>query len=335
MPISWDARNKRWRFQFNRVLEGQRVRASRLLPQAWSRTQADAYDRKESARLYGLASGVEPQRVLIEDAVAKYLEHRATKLRGGRKYAQELAHLVPYIEGRYLDELPAVAAAFVRDFPDLAPATLRNRLAYLRAAVNYARKKHGIGRGQDYTEAMELPAVDNDRHVYLRLEDVQALLAALPERSRPIFALAFWTGMRWRSDILTLTPEKIVRDGRDVWIHTRQTKQGTPLMVFVPPEARWALDHVPFPWREKAYYEDWWKVIEDRDLVPHDLRHSLASALISTGSTLKEVQAVLGHGTPISTNRYAHLYPEVARSAVMRMAKKRPTTRKPSKKAAA
>lgn len=330
MPISWDARNKCWRYQFNRVLAGRRIRASRVLPKGWSRTQADAYDRAESARLYGVASGVEPQRHLITEAVGVYVEHRCTALRNGKKAAQDLAHLVPYIEGRTLDQLPAVTRDYVAEHAHLAPATVRNRLAYLRAAVNYARAKHGIG-DRDYTDGMELPNPDNERHTYLRLEEVNELLAALPDRSRPLFTLAFWTGMRWRSDILTLTPDKVVREGRDVWIRTRQTKQATQLMTYIPPEARWALNALPFELGEKAYYQDWWEVVGDRDLVPHDLRHSLASALISTGSTLKEVQAVLGHETPISTNRYAHLYPEVARSAIMRIAKNRPTRKRGQK----
>lgn len=42
----------------------------------------------------------------------------------------------------------------------------------------------------------------------------------------------------------------------------------------------------------------------------HDLRHSAASFMISSGRTLFEVQQVLGHSTPVMTQRYAHLAPQ-------------------------
>ena len=39
----------------------------------------------------------------------------------------------------------------------------------------------------------------------------------------------------------------------------------------------------------------------------HDLRHQYASFLVNSGRTLYEVQAILGHSSPLVTQRYAHL----------------------------
>ena len=39
----------------------------------------------------------------------------------------------------------------------------------------------------------------------------------------------------------------------------------------------------------------------------HDLRHQHASLLVNSGRSLHEVQKILGHSTPIMTQRYAHL----------------------------
>jgi integrase len=45
-------------------------------------------------------------------------------------------------------------------------------------------------------------------------------------------------------------------------------------------------------------------------LVPHDLRHFFASALIAGGAGVEQVQVVLGHATAVITLRiYAHLWP--------------------------
>ena len=90
MSISWDKRNKCWRWQFDRYLQGQRVRASRLLPKGWSQAQADAYDRTESARAYAVASGVDQHEPLIDQAVALYLRDK-TALKSYKAAAEHLA----------------------------------------------------------------------------------------------------------------------------------------------------------------------------------------------------------------------------------------------------
>ena len=42
----------------------------------------------------------------------------------------------------------------------------------------------------------------------------------------------------------------------------------------------------------------------------HDLRHFFASAAIAGGASVKQVQTVLGHQSPVITLRYyAHLWP--------------------------
>lgn len=48
----------------------------------------------------------------------------------------------------------------------------------------------------------------------------------------------------------------------------------------------------------------------------HDLRHSFASFLVNAGRSLYEVQVLLGHANPATTQRYAHLSPEWLRDAV-------------------
>ena len=56
-----------------------------------------------------------------------------------------------------------------------------------------------------------------------------------------------------------------------------------------------------------------------KNLRLHDLRHSAASAAISAGCTLKEVGVLLDHKKVSTTERYAHLTNEAARSAARRM----------------
>jgi integrase len=48
----------------------------------------------------------------------------------------------------------------------------------------------------------------------------------------------------------------------------------------------------------------------------HDLRHSFASRLVSSGSSLELIGALLGHSNPATTARYAHLFQDPQRAAV-------------------
>ena len=52
------------------------------------------------------------------------------------------------------------------------------------------------------------------------------------------------------------------------------------------------------------------------DLRIHDLRHSFASELVSSGASLPLIGALLGHSNPSTTSRYSHLYDDPLRKAV-------------------
>ena len=48
----------------------------------------------------------------------------------------------------------------------------------------------------------------------------------------------------------------------------------------------------------------------------HDLRHTFATRLVQAGVDLYKVQRLLGHKSPMMTQRYAHHYPESLRDGV-------------------
>lgn len=339
MPIYYDKTKRSYRFQFNRVIQGRRIRSSRLLPAGWSQAQADAFERKESARLYATATGIEQETPLIEDAVKLYLTHRVPKLKNSKNTGQNLALMVPFIQGRTLADLPDVAREYAIQNPGLAPATIRNRLAWLRSAVRYAYKEHNLG-SVDHTPRMRLPRPNNKRHVYLRLDAMEKLRKAcagadeIAGDTRAIIRIAFYTGLRWVAELLPRQPEDLVRIGRQSWLKIADTKNAEPKMVPVHPAIREDLKRLPFVHHWRTYYARFETAREKAKMEGvnmHDLRHSLASVLISQGETLAVVGKALGHKSAQSTERYAHLYPE----AVARAVKKIPTAkRRKTKKAA-
>ena len=56
--------------------------------------------------------------------------------------------------------------------------------------------------------------------------------------------------------------------------------------------------------------------VEISDFRIHDLRHTCAAWLVTTGVPLPEIRNLLGHSSISTTERYAHLAPDRARSAV-------------------
>jgi integrase len=56
-----------------------------------------------------------------------------------------------------------------------------------------------------------------------------------------------------------------------------------------------------------------------RGLRIHDLRHSFASQLASSGASLPLIGTLLGHSNPTTTHRYSHLFDDPQRQAVERV----------------
>lgn len=318
MPVTFVEDKKRWRFFFNRVIGGVRHRATKLLPKGWGRAQAEKHDRQETARLYAVATGVERPEPLIERAVELYLDHRVPKLRDGKGIAQELAYLAGYIEGRPMSQLADVSREYAEENDGLAPATVRNRLAYLRAACRYAWRKHKL-TPHDPTGQMEFPHVDNIRDVKLPVEDyVRRILERIEDdETRALFTLAFYTGSRWPSEIHPRRPADVhrlvVRGKKKVLLAVGLTKNGSPRLIPVPPKARWTLAYLPFKYADRYYRERFNKARAAAKLpaiVPHSGRHVVATDILLNGGTLADVSAALHHKHWGSSARYAHLVTE-------------------------
>jgi integrase len=82
-----------------------------------------------------------------------------------------------------------------------------------------------------------------------------------------------------------------------------------------------------FPARFKPHrreIEDAWNSLRKAANIPdvrlHDLRHTYASVLVSAGLSLPVIGALLGHTTPTTTHRYAHLFDDPLRAATERAA---------------
>jgi integrase len=300
MPIRWDSRNKRWRYEFDRIIEGQRHRLSRLLPKGWSQGQADAYDLKESGRLFAVATGVERRESLIDEAVVLYLQDK-TALKSYRATAEHLAAIAWAYTGKTMNALPDVARE-VAEKSTVAPGTVRNRLACLKAACRWAWKAHGLTEA-DPTARMRLPSVKNERQTFIGRRDMlRACRACGNWQAQVAIRVAFYSGMRL-GELYT------VRIDGDVMV-LDDTKNGDRRAIPAHPRIRHLLRFLPLT-APKITIQRAWQTARARvgleHVTFHDLRHSAASEMVNAGIDLYTVGRVLGHRSPKSTARYAHL----------------------------
>lgn len=327
MPIYRDKARGCLMFEFDRLIEGQRVRARKALPKSWSKAQADAYDRQESARLYALATGVERPQFLIEDAVAMYIKERIPDLKSGEIITRELAQMMWAYQGKPMGALHEVCREYAEKAlheltgEPLAPATKRNRIRYLTSACRWGWKRHGM-HDRDPAERVIAPEVRNERRHYVnRAEMLSIARACKCKKSRAAIRIAFYSGMRL-SEIL----EAVRQDGMFL---LEDTKNGEPRHVPMHPKIRAAAKVGPRnKWNVSKEFKAAATAVGMGHLRFHDLRHSAASAMINAKVNLYTVGAVLGHKSAASTQRYAHLATESIKLALGEIGKKSPTQKK-------
>ena len=183
------------------------------------------------------------------------------------------------------------------------------------------------------------------RQRYLSGDELTALTKALAahadRQAANIIRLLLLTGAR-RGEILGMRWADLDLTA-GVWSKpASSTKQGTDHVVPLSAPARMLLTEIRdaqlaqrrtlgafvFPSISKTGYvtdikKSWASICKAAGISGlriHDLRHSFASQLVSSGASLPLIGALLGHSNPMTTSRYAHLFQDPQRAAVERVA---------------
>jgi integrase len=204
------------------------------------------------------------------------------------------------------------------------PSSVNRYLAAMRSAWNWAIGKGFIPSSQPWP-ARTMQDEPPGRTRYLIAAEIARLLKAAANDVvlHAAIVVSIATGVR-QGELLRFTWADIdlVRGRAVVQYSKNGRKRSVPLTpsavevlsglrpsdvdlsarVFIAPDGmpldRWALS---FRWRSIR------ATVNLNDVHWHDLRHTCASLLAQHGATLLEIGQLLGHTSPLMTQRYAHL----------------------------
>jgi integrase len=239
-------------------------------------------------------------------------------------------------------KLSEVGRADVQDLADrllalgLNPSTIRNALMPLRAIY-----RRGFSRGEvavNPTTGLELPAVRGRRDRIASPQEAAALLAALPEEERALWATALYAGLR-RGELMALRWENVDLAAGLIRVErSYDPKAGE----YVAPKSRAGTRKVPIAavlrehliahrlrsgradglvfgrspsapfdsWQVKGRADKVWLAAGLAPIGMHESRHTFASLMIGAGVNAKALSTYMGHASiTITLDRYGHLMP--------------------------
>ncbi len=261
-------------------------------------------------------------------------------------YGRDLKKIVAFLRKRHKTRLEDVSRDDVVDFLSslykerLDSRSVARNLVSLRALFKFAMIEGMVQA--DPTENLESPKIRNSLPTYLRVDEIDKLLAApdastpLGLRDRAMLEVFYSTGLRV-SELLNLRlsdidmrmgcvrcigkgdKERLVPIGRKALEAVEQyLAHSRP--KFARPSSPPPHNQILFLTRagKRLTRVAIWKILHDYGvklglrgrLTPHKLRHSFATHLLEGGADLRSVQLMLGHADISTTQIYTHVVEE-------------------------
>jgi integrase len=334
-----------WRASVYSKRDGRRIRktfATLAEAKGW-RADAQVGVRKGTLRA--------SSRVTFREAAEAWLEAAEAgtiRAKGGRPYkpktlrsyeASLRRHVLPELGGARISEISRVD---VQDFVDRmvaaghAATTVRNAVSTLQLVFGRA-----LDRGElaiNPTERLRLPTAQGRRDRIAPPHEAAALIAAVPERDRALWATAFYGGLRagelralrW-GDVDLAAGRIRVERGYDDKAGVIETKTGAGRRtVPVPVVLRdFLIEHrhasgrgddgyvfgrdASSPFTPSAVHrraKDAWEDAGLDSIGLHEARHTYASLMIAAGVNAKALSTYMGHSSiTVTLDRYGHLMP--------------------------
>jgi integrase len=326
-----------WWIQFS-------IRGVRYRESSRSTNRADAVrllKHRLSEGAAGKPVGSQLERTTFEDLVRILLDnYRANERRSLRRVEGGVKHLREFFgDYRAVDITEDRINAYVvhRKQQEAANATINRELAALKRAFRLAGGKVGqLPRFQMLRES-------NTRKGFFEAEQFQSVLQHLPDALKPVFQVAYITGWRVPSEILTRRWQHVDFEGNWLRLEPGETKNEEGRMFPLIPELREVLATQRertrqlelatgrvIPWvfhREgkpiKDFYTGWDKACRLAgypDRVAHDLRRTAVRNLERAGVARSAAMRMTGHKTESIYRRYAIVDETMLRESAEKLA---------------
>jgi integrase len=218
----------------------------------------------------------------------------------------------------------------------LSPSAVQVTLLPVRAIVRRAISRDELAVNP--CAGLQLPAIRGRRERYASPEEAEALIAAVPEEDRAVWATAMYAGLRL-GELRALRVEDVnlaggvirVERGWDpsegaIKLKSRAGRRKVPIAAILRDHLAEELarsgregaelifgrtSELPFiPNRVQARADDAWADAGLERLTPHEGRHTFASLMIAAGVNAKALSMFMGHAKiGITLDRYGHLMP--------------------------
>ena len=284
--------------------------------------------------------GVAPSHT-FDELMLKYLEEVQGQKRSEERDMYALKRLKPFFTGCDMRKTRrATYRAYIKKRREdgVKVATISRELDLLSSAINYARHEWEWDI-PNHTLCLRLPKSE-ERVRSLTVAEARRLIAEAEKLRRAPHLVSFIrvalnTGCR-KNELLKLQWERVDLKANLILLGERDTKAARRRSVPLNAEARdemlalaqFRATHCPdSPWvfahrdgsrlgSVRTAFNTALKKAGIKDFRIHDLRHTCASWLVSSGVSMQAVRDLLGHSTVAMTERYAHLAPESIRAAV-------------------
>ncbi|MFC1482203.1 tyrosine-type recombinase/integrase [Myxococcota bacterium] len=323
-----------------------RTQRVRRVPRVKSRRAAEKYERKLRQSLENGTYGRKEKEPapLFDDFAKRFVDDYARVANKPSEIESKEYilnnHLIPAFGRRRLDEIGPrqidryTASKKRNTNKPLSPKTINNQLTVLHRMFVIAKRWKLIEEVPEMTRLKtEEPEMD-----YLDFDEAERLVEKARPEDQTMIIVALKTGMRlgelralrW-GDVDLKSGKLVVRKSR-TRSETTSPKSGHSREIPLSPNALTALRHHRHLRGELVFCRDdgsylskdqcnelLWRscrLAQIRKIGWHKLRHSFASHAVMRRQPLQAVQKLLGHSSIRTTERYAHLSPDVLRTTV-------------------
>ena len=299
---------------------------------AASHEEAQTY-REDKRRQVREQRNLKPGEVLVcqdtfADVADKYLAYQEPRLSGRNSYSREagiVGDLKAFFTGKLTDVTPAQVSDYVTmRLGKVGNSSVRKELVALKHLFRLACGEWKmLPRFSNPCLDVTAPRVHDERTQHLSPDHFRRVLAAAPEKMRPIFALLTATGMR-RSELLGCRWKYV--DGTRILLPT--SKNDEPKEVHLNVFAQQVLASIPQGGPDDLLFPDVTpeavsmafhrvcEILSISDMRLHDLRHTFATWLRQQGVELDVIASQLGHRDLRMTKRYARIAAAQVKQAV-------------------